>query len=158
MFLLIRRSSGGLTAQCTNLHSTMFLLIQHEKNCAIWRTKRFTFHNVSINTPTTSLISLSIFHLHSTMFLLILTSPASRRLRHSSFTFHNVSINTNLRGFDASDVEIFTFHNVSINTLAVDQDDPQRNQFTFHNVSINTQLAPIWDAVSEQIYIPQCFY
>ena len=55
----------------TSLHSTMFLLIPIASG---HRRKRshFTFHDVSINTPSLTTLLTASLTLHSTMFLLIL--------------------------------------------------------------------------------------
>ena len=79
MFLLILHSCGSSVFGVLNLHSTMFLLIL---TVLIWcgNRKRFTFHNVSINSVQLRSIYLSHMDLHSTMFLLIpLFAPVSSR-------------------------------------------------------------------------------
>ena len=54
------------------LHSTMFLLILEEDKFKA-RINKFTFHNVSINSPFRISSAFLQAYLHSTMFLLIRT-------------------------------------------------------------------------------------
>ena len=99
--------------------------------------KKFTFHNVSINSEDVERYGSGIFHLHSIMYLLIpfmqffqcmdlldlhsimyllilgvLIALCSSLL----FTFHNVSINSSVPERTISSTVAFTFHNVSINS------------------------------------------
>ena len=71
MFLLIRWLNGTYNNTKKALHSTMFLLIPIASG---HRRKRshFTFHDVSINTPSLTTLLTASLTLHSTMFLLIL--------------------------------------------------------------------------------------
>ena len=131
-----------------SLHSTMFLLIQ-EAGLKLKDGKiLFTFHNVSINTFTSSSFS-----------------PTTR-----NFTFYNVSINTGAwfqgrNGLPGA----FTFHNVSINTCHRTQMRQVRSSFTFHNVSINTTtrseewvyIIPLHSTMFlliPRLLEPQCYY
>ena len=71
MFLLIRRLWTDHKDYKTYLHSTMFLLIQETGMIQGVEFMKFTFHNVSINTPVRLFNRYVLPHLHSTMFLLI---------------------------------------------------------------------------------------
>ena len=73
MFLLIRTMNEQEFTKHWNLHSTMFLLIQGASCQGSFEAKKFTFHNVSINTNIEILTFCRHVHLHSTMFLLIRT-------------------------------------------------------------------------------------
>ena len=72
----------------------MFLLIpvHSTKNAA--RSRLFTFHNVSINSPQRLTHLKGLGYLHSTMFLLIHICMQAIETNISVFTFHNVSINS----------------------------------------------------------------
>ena len=115
----------------------MYLLIRVAR-CLQARYQKFTFHNVSINSPPQVLRLLSHYlNLHSIMYLLIHDADSSRliapadlhsimylliRFNHVrlkvmiKFTFHNVSINSYLGKHAAGVAVVFTFHNVSINS------------------------------------------
>ena len=120
----------------------------------------FTFHNVSINTPSIRNLSnfFFIFTFHNvsinTIYKVMLL------IFFYFFTFHNVSINTARNGAAADQwralhstmfllipfhwlwsptiASFFTFHNVSINTAVELSFNRHYLYFTFHNVSINT--------------------
>ena len=56
MFLLIPDSSGISSASCPDLHSNMFLLIQHQHTEIVHDLDKFTFQYVSINTGLRELV------------------------------------------------------------------------------------------------------
>ena len=116
MYLLIRQSGGYGILLYPNLHSIMYLLIRitMSSKCMIinlhsimyllillWSfvlgvVKRFTFHNVSINSEKTMIYVDTKNNLHSIMYLLIQSSKLSSVCSSKTFTFHNVSINSEL--------------------------------------------------------------
>ena len=98
-----------------HLHSIMYLLIQESLEKTIYMIASFTFHNVSINSPTTMVCLIEIADLHSIMYLLI-HIRVDRRRTSIQFTFHNVSINSRIKIFRRQYEIKFTFHNVSINS------------------------------------------
>ena len=56
--------------------------------------RKFTFHNVSINSENIRMQMVSERYLHSTMFLLIQNPQEQAEYGTAAFTFHNVSINS----------------------------------------------------------------
>ena len=160
MFLLIPYPPYFLPVCFHPLHSTMFLLILLLFCLAVYYNIIFTFHNVSINTPSKTLQALIHCSLHSTMFLLIRRPQRSEPLFLS--TLHSTMFllirNTVFRSGDAGTalhstmfllihcrprrftflLVHFTFHNVSINTVCKVFFTSKFFIFTFHNVSINT--------------------
>ena len=166
MFLLIRLSVYYLSSVYFSLHSTMFLLILAEGQFFA-HTSYFTFHNVSINTLSSSVFPhnpsvvrvlklSSFFTFHNVS---INTRPAyPPRCIRCNFTFHNVSINTTTRYLCFIIQTIFTFHNVSINTGNSQAADSHVPHFTFHNVSINTEWNILKSFSIRFLYIPQCCY
>ena len=56
--------------------------------------RKFTFHNVSINSENIMMQMVSERYLHSTMFLLIQNPQEQAEYGTAAFTFHNVSINS----------------------------------------------------------------
>ena len=95
MFLLIRFTQFLHVIIQPTLHSTMFLLIPLYSNTCSWYILLFTFHYVSINTPSVMLLQQLYQSLHSTMFLLIPVRIVTA-MPSTIFTFHYVSINTHL--------------------------------------------------------------
>ena len=140
----------------------------------------FTFHNVSINTLTEHLCSVTVpvftfhnvsintgFHfrwffrqqaLHSTMFLLILQTDRLRVLKELSLHSTMFLLIPIPRSTDP--FLLFSLHSTmfllirnawAISCIVV-------SRFTFHNVSINTLRSFHWVFQQTLLYIPQCFY
>ena len=117
MFLLILWQLPRANISDITLHSTMFLLIRGSTTGIVTSVSSFTFHNVSINTSVTCIVTDWPKSLHSTMFLLIPGANLNQLRDSNVFTFHNVSINTGFsRAWTVPLSSTFTFHNVSINT------------------------------------------
>ena len=80
-----------LLEEYLSLHSTMFLLIRHDRHTALYK-QVFTFHNVSINTGYKRKVMAEYYHpLHSTMFLLIqgiFPNPALGRILYIPQCFY----------------------------------------------------------------------
>ena len=94
MFLLIQLDKEKDNKNISSLHSTMFLLIQNI-------TSRKERTKTTLHSTMFLLIRFSALHLpelqetlHSTMFLLIRLKSNSSAIVLICFTFHNVSINT----------------------------------------------------------------
>ena len=96
---------------------------------------RFTFHNVSINSPDDESIVIAT----------------------NEFTFHNVSINSREKIAIKAGLELFTFHNVSINS-----EEKSAGIYTIFNLhsTMFLLIPPVRCNRSQRIfiYIPQCFY
>ena len=140
----------------SSLHSTMFLLIPIASG---HRRKRshFTFHDVSINTPSLTTLLTASLTLHSTMFLLI-------HLRRTEWSVWLQSLHSTmfLLILDVKEnnkyIISFTFHDVSINTFFNWFCFLFCFSFTFHDVSINTALLSFLIYPLFFLYIPRCFY
>ena len=76
-----------------DLHSIMYLLIPVHPTRNAARSRLFTFHNVSINSPQVLRLLSHYLNLHSIMYLLIRILIKTRS-SVKTFTFHNVSINS----------------------------------------------------------------
>ena len=99
----------------------------------------FTFHDVSINTGRAKFYPAKFLSLHSTMFLLI-PSRSSCFLRglcslHSTMFLLIPKLS---KEYEFPELT-FTFHDVSINTLFSVCNFNSYGVFTFHDVSINTE-------------------
>ena len=117
----------------------------------------FTFHNVSISTPTmvrNQLIK-SLYIPQCIYFYLVTNLDGTIKSKlyiPQCIYFYAYSSQAYFTLFS------FTFHNVSISTGAVKNGTLSINSFTFHNVSISTLLATSRFRPSTCLYIPQCIY
>ena len=118
----------------------MFLLIPLREIKFYTTYKKFTFHNVSINSSFCFTVSDKRIHLHSTMFLLILIK-SSPHFRAFEFTFHNVSINSTILMYLRT--YLFNLHSTMFLLIPFSLlfSTFSLLLFTFHNVSINSKLA-----------------
>ena len=180
MFLLKPVAEFKTSCDILDLHSTMFLLKLFYSYCTVSILFTFTFHNVSIKTPSAlsqfffcpdlhstmfllkrfSLDKKIIpwFHLHSTMFLLkhaSLPFPHLRRLH-----LHSTMFLLKHEGTSADGGYTVHLHSTMFLLKLADRDEISASpwEFTFHNVSIKTQRRPRRSRQKRLIYIPQCFY
>ena len=99
-------------------HSTMYLLKPSPPPLLMRTIIPFTFHHVSIKTPSCPSIHRLHNDSHSTMYLLKL-KISNTCLIKNLFTFHHVSIKTKFIAFPFLSYSIFTFHHVSIKTTYI---------------------------------------
>ena len=113
MYLLNLLTSAIKGDALGNLHSTMYLL-------NLWAQIHdvlvflFTFHYVSIKSPSTAFALMKYTYLHSTMYLLNRGVFWEDGRRNRIFTFHYVSIKSRMNEGLKPCPLWFTFHYVSI--------------------------------------------